>query len=350
MNKFLLTPVVAGVLTVSGVAYADSPTIYGRLYAIGTADKLETTTTDTVTNEVTKSTDDRTVFNGAGSRFGIRGSQKISDNNEFVYRLEYGATIDRASSKPTARNAFVGIKNKQYGEVNVGRIYTIDDNIDYTDRSLIFADNGGVPYSFFGHRGNNVISYTSPKISDNITVMAQYALDEGVGGGGKFRTFQNGAVTEVQRDYGAIGVTSEVDDKYFAGATYIKAGDDFSSLRVVGSYDFDKKLNAAATVQVADYNSGNKETAVLASSYYKFTEPLHGWVQAGYADNYMGYKDAEKKNVAVGGVYYFTKKVRGVASVGHGKYTEYNTDDETGNLKKLDKTSTSLDVGVRYDF
>lgn len=68
--------------------------------------------------------------NREASRFGFRGSEKLSDGFEAFFRLEATAFVDdgRTSNAPNRlleREAVLGIRSEQYGTLSFGRLYTL---------------------------------------------------------------------------------------------------------------------------------------------------------------------------------------------------------------------------------
>ncbi len=65
---------------------------------------------------------DSVQINSNFSRLGIRGSEALTDNTELVYRLEYGIQIDGSDDTAfNSRDTYLGVKNKNVGELRVGR-------------------------------------------------------------------------------------------------------------------------------------------------------------------------------------------------------------------------------------
>lgn len=336
---------------------ADAPKIYGTLFAGIDAASTETTSTNVATGVATTTktnNNNRPNFDTAGSRIGFKGDHPLNADITLNYQLEYGIKLASERDgvvKLSARDTFVGLESKKYGEIKVGRLTTIDDDIDYVDNAYLYSDTGA-PFGYGAQRVSNAIAYYSPKLKNQVQFMAQYAMNEKRDNamGGTFNTYKNNRPTEIDRDFVVVGVGQEIENKSFIGATYTMAGKDFSSLRVATEQYLTPKLTVAAMGQYTDYNSKDKELGVLVSSTYKVSEPVKVWVQAGTANNYNGYKDGKKTTFDTGVMYYLgkNKKARLFGSLGLAKTQDFEYKDDV--LVKNNTNLKSLELGVRYDF
>lgn len=342
-------------------AHAD-PKISGRLYLFGTYDNVDTKTTNTVTGAVTNAKTDRTKMNSGGSRLRLTGDEKLTDATDLEYYLEYRVHLDDdgAGRNFESRNTYLGLKNKQYGTVRAGRIYTPDDDIDYVDQSYVYASGVGLPFSYLGDRHNNVIQYISPKFNDGKTqVKLHYAMDEDASSsttgtnnhGGEVTVFKNGVPTDVRRDLVAGHILHE-DEKFDAGVAYTQAGD-FNSLRAMVSLKPTKELTVGVMAQQTDYNSGNKELGAIISGYYKVNNKTDVYGQIGHADKYEGWKDGENTVASVGIVKWLKNdggaRLRAFGTLSYNDQTtfQYNTANQ---LERVEKEAFGVETGLRYDF
>lgn len=111
MKKLLLATAIT-VLTSSVVQAA--PTVYGKLnVSIDSMDEFATTKADT--NNVVK-------VNSNASRFGIKGSEDLTDKLSAIYLAEWQINVDGDGSDLGQRNRYLGLKYKDIGSVKVGRI------------------------------------------------------------------------------------------------------------------------------------------------------------------------------------------------------------------------------------
>ena len=341
-------------------AFAE-PKVSGRLYLSTLYDNVENKETNLTTNVVTSSKADRTTLNSGGSRIRVTGSEKLTDDTSIQYRLEYSVYLDNdgAGKNFTSRNTYVGLENKTYGTVLVGRIFTPDDDIDYVDQSYLYASGTGAPFNYFGQRTNNTIQYISPKFNHGKTqIKLHYAMDEDKTSvessvnnhGGSQTVFVGGVPTTVKKDLISGHILHE-DTKFDAGMAYTYMGD-FNALRAMVSVKPNDKLTVGVMAQQVDYNSGNKELGALLSGYYKINGNTDVYAQAGHTKNFAGYKDG-KKTVASTGVVKWLKNDGGVRlrAFGSLSYAD-STTFKAGNsgLTKVESDAVGIETGLRYDF
>ena len=99
MKKLLLATAIT-VLTSSVVQAA--PTVYGKLnVSIDSMDEFATTKADT--NNVVK-------VNSNASRFGIKGSEDLTDKLSAIYLAEWQINVDGDGSDLGQRNRYLGLK------------------------------------------------------------------------------------------------------------------------------------------------------------------------------------------------------------------------------------------------
>lgn len=114
---FLVT--VMTTLPLAGVHAA--PEIYGKAFV--TTDYIDTRINNDDSKSRFKHTESDTAqVNSNFSRLGFRGSETLTDKTELIYRLEYGIQIDGSNEAAfSSRDTYLGIKNKNFGELRVGR-------------------------------------------------------------------------------------------------------------------------------------------------------------------------------------------------------------------------------------
>jgi predicted porin len=129
------------------------------------------------------------------SRFGFRGSEDLGDGLAAVFRLEMGLNLDDGAlgqgGRVFGREATVGLRSGQWGEVSVGRgvmpYYLAQSAVD----AFVWGGNGGLlaltrsggtvqqllPLAVSG-RLDNSVNYASPVLS-GLQLRAQVAAGEG---------------------------------------------------------------------------------------------------------------------------------------------------------------------------
>ncbi len=170
MKKLLLATLVSAASIAA--AHADGPTVYGKINA----------SIDSVNSDLnTKST---ASVDSNASRFGIKGSEKLTDQLSAIYGIEWGVVIDHSSANtstdvPTsggttelnARNRFIGLQYDGVGAIKVGRLDTNFKTLQGVNPNTgvdIFDDyvNGNLDMTqtLAGeNRDDNVIAFESAK-------------------------------------------------------------------------------------------------------------------------------------------------------------------------------------------
>ena len=201
----------------------------------------------------------------SGSRFGLKGTEQISEDLTVGFQLENGFSVDDGKlgqgSRIFGREARVYAKT-QFGEVAFGRMGGLDSGLgsyDLIAGSSVFGtgwgDYTGTMDLFFkgvSDRYDNMITYKSPEFA-GLTLVAQASLkrdtsaegDEGthladryyaVGMGANYGALK-GALTFSMQDY------SGVADRFYGDATLKQAVEDYNEddgYAVTGyvAYDF----------------------------------------------------------------------------------------------------------------
>nr|WP_211958713.1 porin [Cupriavidus numazuensis] len=119
----------------------------------------------------------------AGSRWGIRGVEDLGQGAKALFVLESGFRIDSGGlmqgDRLFGRQAYIGLKNAQYGQITLGRQYTslFDGTADfypayyapqYTPIALVLGSN---------NREDNTIKYTG--VFGPLTAVAHYSFGTG---------------------------------------------------------------------------------------------------------------------------------------------------------------------------
>lgn len=299
MKKLLLASAVAALSVTAAQA---APTVYGKAFLTLDLNEGDTDTTNLVTNQVTTTSEKgRSQLNSTGSRIGFKGAERLTENTDMVYQLEYGVSVDDNEAQFTSRDTFIGLSNKQYGTALAGRLTAIDDLVNYanvTKGGVLGGDN--VLATVDAPRANNAFAYVSPNYN-GVNFLGMYVMDE------------NNATDSLGRDAFGVGAKYEPAGQPFkAGATYIQAGDALKALRVSGGYQVNPVLSVGALYQHTDFNTNDNENAIAVSGQYKLAQtPWTAYGQVDLVDNVGGAKDAEKQRLVVGGKYAFNANTTG---------------------------------------
>jgi len=314
MKKLLLATLVSAASI--GAAQADGPTVYGKINASVDSTKSDLNTKSAVT------------VDSNASRFGVKGSEKLTDNLSAVYGIEWGVTIDHNTTNNTStdtyggsttdlnqRNRFIGLQYEGLGTVKVGRLDSNLKTVQYVNPAQgvdIFDDyvNGALDFTntFNGElRNNNVIAFESAKFdlgfgwaTANFQVLPSEKTDVNTPAGSVVPTGATGTSSSVLFGNKDVGVytglaydSNAASNPWNAYGSFAKATGSkpayTNAFRWVGSVDLGKigvdgvTLNALAqqskgtntnlnytTGAVASSATSPKETAYLVSAIYKF--------------------------------------------------------------------------------
>ncbi|MDN3413274.1 porin [Pseudoalteromonas sp. APC 3250] len=190
-----------------------------------------------------------TEIKSNASRFGLKGSEKISDGLEAVYKFEFQVDVSDADSKGdnddniSARNQYVGLKGA-YGQVVVGRN---DTALKQSQGKLdLFNDlEGDIKNVFKGeNRLGDSITYTS-KSYEGFKVLATFIAEDDVDADNGYSmavTYGDSALKK-SAVYAAIAADSEVNGYDVVRATVQGKIEDF---RVGAMYQTQEKVDGSA--------------------------------------------------------------------------------------------------------
>lgn len=332
MKKLLLASAVAALSVTAAQA---APTVYGKAFLTLDLNEGDTDTTNLVTNQVsTTSEQGRSQLNSTGSRIGFKGAERLTENTDMVYQLEYGVSVDDNDTQFTSRDTFIGLSNKQYGTLLAGRLTAIDDMVNYANVAaggVLGGDN--VLASVDAPRANNTFAYVSPNYN-GVNFLGMYAMDE------------NNATDSLGRDAFGVGAKYEPAGQPFkAGATYIQAGDNLKALRVSGGYQVNPVLEVGALYQHTDFNTNDNENAITVSGQYKLAQtPWTAYGQVDVVDNVLGAKDAEKQRLVVGGKYAFNANTTGHV------YGAALNEETVSATERVEFKGIGVGAGLEYKF
>lgn len=186
MKKTLAAVAVLGAF--AGSAFAADVTLYGRVDAGLLYQRVDAD----IAHQAAENSWGLESGNMTGSRFGVKGSEQITDDITVSFTLENGFKSDTGnfgtSDKFFDREASLRVTTA-YGEIGVGRMGRIlSDAGTYSQRGqFILGSNWGgmtggteVITDATSSRLDNMVTYKSPKFA-GVTVLAQYGMgDQGV--------------------------------------------------------------------------------------------------------------------------------------------------------------------------
>lgn len=336
MKKLLTLTAIA---TLATTAHADLK-VYGIAGAI-----LNYSDTDYKANKVvlkadgtvdtsaghTKGNKGKTELQSFRTRFGVKGTESLTQNTDLLYQLEYALDIDDGSKTQfRSRDTFIGLNNKKYGELKAGRISTIDGDVDYAfqNYTLVYDnDYGGSTWN--GLRLNNSLVYHTPNYK-GLTLGAQYAMDENATTDAGLKVAEAYGMPKVTGSVGIVNALYEPTNKpYKAGVAYVQSGE-FNSARVSAGYDITKDTKVGALYQVSDsgVSSNPKETLIAIGGSYKTATPWTVYGEAAWIKDMKFTKGTDSQQYVVGANYAFNPATKALVYVGHQTVDAKSTADE----------------------
>lgn len=121
-------------------------------------------------------------------RFGLRGVEDLGGGNQAIFTLENGFSIKNGATMNGGifgRQAFVGLRNANYGTITMGRQYEeMTTQLWWSESSSLFsgigAHIGDNDNMFLSNRMNNAVRYASPDFG-GLTFAASYAFSNSTG-------------------------------------------------------------------------------------------------------------------------------------------------------------------------
>ena len=317
MKKLLLASAIAA-LSVSAANAA--PTVYGKAFL----------TADYVNAEIDREAplsdmdEDTVQINSTGSKLGLKGSEAVTANTDVTYQLEYGLRVDGEDRTLKSRDTYLGLKNNSFGEVRVGRNFSVIDYVNNIYRTEGFFDNIGSNTLSAdvsntnntaddlittltlsdGTRINNSVVWIAPQVNDiPVELALMYGADE------SFESSDNGFGASLMFDAGT-GIT--------AGIAYDKDMSQLGDLtRGTASVDLAKfgsvPLTLGALYQVADFDGADKkEKGMIVSAEWalsNFAHPAVAYIQYDKTDNLGGINNFDSDQVVVGGKYSYRNNI-----------------------------------------
>lgn len=266
MKKTLAAVAVLGAF--AGTALAADVTLYGKIDGglNYTHQKVESQT-DGAGPVHSASSDDFTFKSGqnSGSRFGLKGTEQITDGLTVGFQLENGFSVDDGKmgqgSRLFGREARVYVQT-EFGEIGFGRMGGLDSGLgsyDLIAGSSVFGTGWGeytgtmdLFFKGVSDRYDNMITYKSPKFA-GLTLVAQASLkkDSGADGDEGTHLADRYYAVGLGADYGALkgGLTFSMQDyagfaeRYAKGVTGVINEDvandsDGYTVTAFGAYDF----------------------------------------------------------------------------------------------------------------
>lgn len=394
MKKILLTTLISAVSM--GFAHADGPTLYG---------KLNVSVSD-INNDLNANRDVSVDSNA--SRFGIKGSEKLTDHLSAIYLIEWGVSIDHSTNNTntdaapsgtttdlTARNRFIGLQYDGIGLLKVGRLDTNVKTLQYINpaQGVDILDDGingnlDMTQTFAGeNRIDNVVSFESAKFDTGFGALqanflispSEKTVQEGATGktGATVSStsviFTNpkvGIYTGLAYDSNVTSIWNATGTSYNIKNTAIPADSKFVSntFRWVGSADLGKLLGAdgvtvnglvqqSKETNLASGTLTPKETAYLLSAIYKFPASIADglsaklqWQNSTTSDLNVGASDIKIDQIGADLDYAFSAKTKVYGFVAQRTIKNPNNPSYASNGYDQNYKFTAFGVGMEQKF
>jgi predicted porin len=292
------------------------------------------------------------------SRFSLTGIEQISSKTNVLFALEapFNPNTGAGASSFFSRNAYIAVHNDDYGELRMGRVTTLQNDI----LSSFWMARWGASENAFLFSGNtimnasNAVRYESPSFN-GFRFDAQYGFGNGAGAAGN--------VWEVQGQYD-LGGFRVAGDFYRSKSPHdITYRNSLVSIVTAGaSYAFSWAIpyvlyqrvfstDAADSSAVNRYNLDLALAIPIGNTSIRFD---YGFTR----DQAVANANADAASVRVD--YSLSKRTivyAGASKVWNGPNAYYQATSASGNMPittvtadYLGKNSTSLIVGVRTAF
>ncbi|MBL4815659.1 MAG: porin [Shewanella sp.] len=352
MKKTVLSATILSTLAITSFsALADGPNFYGR---------ADLAFTHSDTGVATQNQKNGTIIENNFSWLGVKGTERINDDLEVIYQMEFGVSnFDNSGDTFAARNTYLGLRTVA-GTALIGRNDTV-----------FKASEGG--FDLFGNTNSDIdllaagqsrtadgITYYSPKIADLVTLNVTYLVEDNyVTYDGEERIAPDNMYAlsatlgdkalKAQNYYLAAAYNDGIDDvKAYRGVAQVRFGD----LILGGFYQNTESLDDKLTHLEGDtyfvsaaYLIGNLK---LKAMYGNDNSGLGKFVSRaiGNSDgNLEQVSDVDLQQFSVGADYRLSK-----STLIYGHYTKYDGDLKLNSTATHDLSDELFTIGMRFDF
>jgi predicted porin len=310
---------------------------------------------------------------GGQSRLGFKGTEDLGNGLSAIFTLETGFKADDGSldSANTIfnRQAFVGLKSKDAGQLTIGRQYTPL----YLAQSQV-ADPFGAGYAgsiknLFPSAGantrvSNALVYSTP-VMEGFSADALYALGEQAGSATAGRQFGfglnfaqgplNARLVYNNKNNDTAATVSPVvaaSSKDTGRSTMFAANYDFKVVKAYFAYGADKGVNSAVYPNATAYTTTAVAPSVDSNDLLIGAQiPVGaGTIMTSYVrKNDKGVKNQDADQWAVGYLYSLSKRTQ--TYVAYAKIKNKNGASYTvGNNNEAGSGDKAFNVGLRHSF
>lgn len=275
MKKTLAAVAVLGAF--AGSALAADVTLYGKI-DLGLQYKNVNPDVEGVASEDSWGMNSG---NSASSRFGLKGSEEISEGLTVGFQLENGLYADSGKLKGASDDRLFDRESRlyvktSYGEIAMGRMGNLNSGIGtygIMGAGSAFGTAWGnalggheVTFGFGGSRYDNTVTYKSPEFG-GVTVYAQYVM--GNDGDENTTRVDRYAALGATFDYGAfhgVVVVDQMNEKHTA--TMKEDPDDAFTVTGGMTYDFGVVKTGLTAQYFKDVNSITSQGMIYDGSVY----------------------------------------------------------------------------------
>lgn len=264
------------------------------------------------------------------SRLGFKGTHKLNEDLEVIYKAEFEVDIDGDGETFKARNQYIGLRG-DFGEVLLGK----NDSMlkQSQGKNDLFSDhNADIKYLWVGeNRLNDTLSYKSPTFN-GFQLGATYMVEDEVDGKDAFSiaALYGDKKLKKSKFYASIAMDSEVKGKSKDGA----ASGYFDTVRATLQGKVSGVTLGLMLQNQENIDTGAEMDGIMISAKYSLgAATLKGQYQV--ADH----KDADKNTGITAGIDYKLAKSTKL-------YAFYTTFD----IKTDNRDEDYLAVGIQYKF
>jgi predicted porin len=310
---------------------------------------------------------------GGQSRLGFRGTEDLGNGLSAIFQLETGfraddGSLDNTNSALFNRQAYVGLKSKDAGQLTIGRQYTMLYNAQSQVADPFGAGYAGSIKNLFPSAGantrvSNALVYATPTI-EGFSAEALYALGEQAGSANAGRQFGLGLnysqgplnarlVYNNKNNDTAATPTTAAKLQDTGRNTMFAANYDFQVVKAYFAYGADKGVNSAQLPVANAYGYTVAPKASVDSNDLLIGAQIpvgSGTIMASYIrknDKTVANQDADQW--ALGYLYSLSKRTG--AYIAYAKIKNKNGAGYTvGNNNEAGSGDKAFNLGIRHAF
>jgi predicted porin len=308
---------------------------------------------------------------GSASRLGFKGVEDLGGGTSAIFTIESGVKIDTGDQDTAGvfaqRQAYVGLKSKDLGQITLGRQYTMLYNALSQVADPFGAGYAGNAKNLFPTGGTNTrlsnsIVYNSPVFS-GFSVDALYGMGEQAGDNTAGRQFGFGVnyaskefnarlvYNNKNNDTAAVGATPAVR-KDRAKNTLLAANYDFGVAKVYFGYEIDKGAGSSPLPVANAYGlkTAPKSSADSNALLLGVGVPMGGGtLVASYIRKDDKQNNQDANQFGIGYLYALSKRTTAYTAIAKMK-NKNGAGYTIGNNTEAGSGDKAFNLGVRHAF